>query len=452
MTAAVGLVAVIAWLQWRSPAVPLGVLYVVPMVFAGLVLNRWQVLLFGVLLAAVRSSFLVTDSLAEAAWRFLLGLFAYEAAGLLVVEMVRNRLLLQKHDLEITAQHALLLEAQENLKALAESSPAAIFTLDNQARVLSGNVAAGSLFGVEPGKLAGFSVEETLPVLADALKFAPGSATFRTAAQCQGRRPDGVHFVAQTWFSTYDTLSGRRLAAIAVDVSDEIREREEQNLRQLVANNRIVAAAVSHEIRNICSGISQLYSRIADDQSHENDGNFQALGALVQGLGKIAAFDLQTQTRNTLETVEIVEILDSLRILIAPDWREAGGEVAFGIPRSLPRVFGEGYGILQVLMNLSQNSLRAVQGGAVRRLELSASTFPGGLRLRVADTGPGVAAPENLFEPFRSRHGEAGIGLYVSRAMLRSYGGDLKFVPEANGAVFELELATATTVTKASAQ
>ncbi len=451
MTVAVVLVAAIAWLQWRSPVVPLGVLYVVPMVFAGLVLNRWQILVFGFLLATVRSAFLATDSVAETVGRFLLGWSAYEAAGLLVVEMVRNRLQMQKHGLEITAQNALLLEAQENLKALAESSPAAILTLDNRARVLSGNLAAASLFGVEPGKLVGLSVEECLPVLADALKFAPGSATFRTAAQCQGRRPDGIHFVAQTWFSTYDTLSGRRLAAIAVDVSDEIREREEQNLRHLIANNRIVAAAVSHEIRNICSGISQIYGRIAEARSHEGDGNFQALGALVQGLGKIAAFDLQARTRSTLETVELGEILDSLRIMIAPDWREAGGELRFAIPGPLPRVFGEGYGILQVLMNLSQNSLRAVQGAEVRRLELSAATFPAGLRLRVADTGPGVAVPEELFEPFRSGHGQAGIGLYVSRAMLRSYGGDLKFVPEATGAVFELELATATSMAKATA-
>jgi two-component system sensor kinase FixL len=445
------LFAGVVWLHSQSPVVPLGVLYVFPMLVAALVLNRWQVMLFGLILATVRSAFLAADTSTEAMWRFLLGLLAYWAAGLFVVEMVRNRSLLQKHDQEISAQHALLLEAQENLKTLAESSPAAILTLDHQARVISGNAAASALIGVPPESLHGFSVQDCLPVLADALKFAPGTATFRTAAQCQGRRSDGVRFVAQTWFSTYDSPTGRRLAAIAVDISDEIREREEQNLRQLLANNRIVAAAVSHEIRNICGAIALVYSKISEDGPHGRDANLQALGSLVGGLGKIAAFDLQVRARSAMETVDLGELLDSLRIMIEPDWKEADGLLQFHLTGPLPRVFGEGYGILQVLMNLAQNSLRAVRQVEVRRLEVSVSNAPDCLRLRLADTGPGVAAPAELFEPFRSGHGQTGIGLYVSRAMLRSYGGDLKYEPSDQGAVFVLELATAAGLTKVTA-
>jgi two-component system sensor kinase FixL len=440
---ALGLFIGVAWLHWRFPGVPLGFVYLFPMLPAALVLNRWQVILFGIALAATRSSILAEEAPGDAVLRFLLALIAYWATGLLVIEMSSNRTLRIKHTEEISEQQRLLQQAQADLKTLAESSPAAIFTLDDQSRVVSGNQAASSLLGIEPSDLTGYSTRDSLPVLADALKFAPGSTTFRTAAQCQGIRADGERFVAQTWFSTYDSSFGRRLAAIAVDISDEIREREEQNLRQLLTNNRIVAAAVSHEIRNICSAISLVHSRIRQTAPPEHEEDFTALGSLVEALGRVAAMDLQVRARSAMETVDLVQILDQLRIIIGPDWKEADAVLRLNIPRSLPRVFGESYGILQVLMNLSQNSLRAIDLCEDRSFELSISATPHSLLLCVTDSGSGVANPEGLFEPFRSETGHTGIGLYVSRAILRSYGGDLRYDPQPRGATFVLELAIA---------
>ena len=54
-----------------------------------------------------------------------------------------------------------------------------------------------------------------------------------------------------------------------------------------------------------------------------------------------------------------------------------------------------------------------------------------------------MADPSILFEPFKSETGHTGIGLYISRAILRSYGGDLKYEPSDRGATFLLELALA---------
>ncbi len=434
------LLVAIGSVHWRFQEVPLGVLYVLPMLAAALVLNRWQVILFGVLLAIVRSAFLPSEPLGGTALRFLLGLAAYAATGLFVVEMVRNKTLWLRYHQEISAQEQLVVEAQTDLKMLAESSPAAIFTLDDQARVVSGNQAASALFGVTPEALLGHQAKESLPVLADALKFSPGTPTFRTAAQCQGQRADGERFLAQTWFSTYDTSTGRRLAAIAVDISDEIRDREEQNLRQLLTNNWIVAAAVSHEIRNVCSAIELVYRRLSEAGTPGASSDFETLGSLVKSLGKVATLDLQRRS-TALDTVDLAEILDQLRIIVEPDWKDLGGTLDFAVPRSLPRVLGESYGILQVLMNLSQNSVRACRTVEERAWSVSFSATAESAFLRVADSGPGVADPSVIFEPFRSGSGQPGLGLFLSRAILRSYGGDLKYEPSARGATFVLELA-----------
>jgi C4-dicarboxylate-specific signal transduction histidine kinase len=64
--------------------------------------------------------------------------------------------------------------------------------------------------------------------------------------------------------------------------------------------------------------------------------------------------------------------------------------------------------------------------------------------IRFKDTGPGVAHPETLFRPFQiSADGgpqSFGLGLYISRAILRSYGGSLKYEPQPDGSCFAVEL------------
>ena len=61
-------------------------------------------------------------------------------------------------------------------------------------------------------------------------------------------------------------------------------------------------------------------------------------------------------------------------------------------------------------------------------------------QVRFVDSGPGILEPERLFEPFQSGGDGAGIGLYVSRAVVRSYGGDLRFEPQPAGACFCVEI------------
>ena len=53
--------------------------------------------------------------------------------------------------------------------------------------------------------------------------------------------------------------------------------------------------------------------------------------------------------------------------------------------------------------------------------------------VRFRDTGPGIANPEALFQPFQPGAAATGLGLYISRTVLKSYGGDLRYEPSAHG-------------------
>jgi signal transduction histidine kinase len=404
-------------------------------------LSPVQIVTLAILCSALRSTFDLPAPQLETVLRFVFAFLAYAGSGLFVIALMRNRAATIEHLATIRREQELRHEAEEQLKILVESSPAAIITVDSEGSVLAANNAADRLLVTREGQnLKGKRIGGFLPVLSDALKFEAESPGLRTAAQCQGFRDDGEIFLANLWFSTWKEPGGIRLAAIVVDSSEEMRDREEEALQQSLRANQIAAAAVSHEVRNLCSAISVISANLAESHALEHNEDVQALTSLVKGLQKIASVELQERSGEMLEEVFPQALLDDLRIVIEPQWREIGGTVCWRLARSMPSVFGERHGLLQVFLNLAQNSHRAVQDSSVRQLSISTSVEKDKLILHFEDSGPGVAAPERLFAPFQPGADGAGLGLYVSRAVIRSYGGDLRWEARERGTCFAVEL------------
>jgi two-component system sensor kinase FixL len=79
----------------------------------------------------------------------------------------------------------------------------------------------------------------------------------------------------------------------------------------------------------------------------------------------------------------------------------------------------------------------------VRRLDISASVGEGSVSIRVTDSGPGVGSAEKLFQPFQRGADSTGLGLYISRAFMRSFDGDLRYDPAMPGCSFVIDLVIA---------
>jgi len=315
--------------------------------------------------------------------------------------------------------------------------------LDARGRVLGSNSAAEHLFAIPEGQtLHGRTIDNYLPVLSDALRIENMPEGFRTAAQSQGQRENGEIFLAHTWFSSYAAPEGTRLAAIVVDSSEEMRDREEQNLRQLLKSNKIAAAVVSHELRNLCGAISLLCAQLNEKHSLESDEDFQGLTSLVNGLEKIAMLELQSRSDDSpdVEPVPLREVLDNLRIVIESEWREIDGDMRWRLPAVMPSVVADPSGLLQAFLNLAKNSHRAVQKTSRRELQIEVVVKSNRVSVVFEDSGSGVSTPEHLFQPFQPGADGSGLGLYISRAVVRSYGGDLRFEPGTTGSRFIVEL------------
>ena len=436
------LLALVALADWSvGNSVSLSVLYILPMMLGAVVLRPWETAGLALLCAFLRACFDVPASHAEIVLRFAFASLAYFSSGLFVTALVRNRELVVESLAKVQHEEELRREAEEQLALLVESSPAGILTLDQTGTVLAANRAANTLFAIPDGQtLQGRSINAYLPLLSDALRVEIGPEAFRTAAQCQGHRQSGEIFLAHTWFSSYTAHEGLRLAAIIVDSSEEMRDREEQNFHQLVRYNRIAAAAISHEVRNMCGAISLACSNLREKRGLAMDEDYIGLANLVRGLERLSSFELQSRASETIEEVSLQAVLDNLRIMIEPDWREIGAVVEWQVPRNVPNVAGQSNGLLQAFLNLAQNSHRAVQEMPSRELRIAVSAKSRTALVSFEDSGPGIAAPERLFQPFQSGADGTGLGLYISRAIVRSYGGDLRFESRPQGSCFVVEL------------
>jgi len=114
--------------------------------------------------------------------------------------------------------------------------------------------------------------------------------------------------------------------------------------------------------------------------------------------------------------------------------------VQWDIQESLPLVWADRYGLIQVFLNLAKNSRRAMASTGTKRLRIAAREEKGTVTIRFEDTGTGIASPENLFRPFQRGAESSGLGLYVSRAIMRSFGGELCYEPRSEGCCFAVLL------------
>lgn len=438
------MIALIALIDAHVTAqIPLGFLYLAPMLVAGASFGRVEVSLVAALCAWLAEAY------DDFSWgpntglpRDLLYLAAFLCMGLFMHEITRSRKLAVRHMRELEREMTARRDAEEQLKVLVDSSPAAILTTSSDGSVLLANDAASRIFGLEPGQLPGLSIRDYLPSLVNVAASDSTRQAFRTAMQCRGRRADGEVFQADVWFSTYVTSAGPRLAALVLDTSEDLRTHEEASFHQMVASSRIMVAAVSHEVRNVCGAIGLVHENLSRSGKLRENKDFETLGTLVLALKQIAAMDLR-QIASHAGGIEVPGLLDELRIVIESGMRDNGVSTQWEVEDKLPAVWADRQSLMQVFLNLAKNSERALEDQERKELTVSARREGAGVAIRFRDTGCGVAHPERLFRPFQEEAHSTGLGLYLSRAFMRSFKGDLRYEPESEGSTFVVELSAA---------
>jgi PAS domain S-box-containing protein len=444
------IVALISVADWRlSAEVPLGFLYLFPIILVSRILKRHEIIFLALLCMALSELFdnyhwTLTSGLP----RDMLYFAAFAGIGSFVYEVQQSRQSAALHLRQLEAEMAVRRGLEEQLEHLIETSPVAIVSADGDGRILLANEAAHRLFTTTAKQIEGSSIGRLLPSFNSIPRHREIDATngnrgFRTIMQCKGRRHDGTIFIADVWFSTYETALGPRISAMIVDSSEDFRDREEEGLHQLLSGSRIVATAISHEIRNVCGAIAMVHQNLVrcDDMHHNRD--FEALGTLVLALEKIASMELR-HSPEVAVSVQLNTFLEELRIVVEPALLEADIEVQWEIPDALPAVWADRHSLMQVFLNLVRNSAQALVDTSAPRLTLHVSQSTQAVLIAVSDNGEGVAQPELLFRPFQANSKGTGLGLCIARALMRTLHGDLNYQPSSSGATFVVTLTRST--------
>jgi PAS domain S-box-containing protein len=435
------LIACIAWADALLPTMSIAFLYLIPILMSAAALGSLQIVGLAVLCSFLRE---VVDPLAWTAGateRLLTTGAGYAMTGFFIVSLSQRRRLLNQHLLDLQTEVRRRQDAESQVRILIETSPLAILTIDQSGRVLLANQSARDLFDFGENALAGAAVEPYLPILPRMLHSSRGGGNMRTNVECKARRHGGEVFFANVWLSTYETSAGPSLAAVIWDASENLRDREGSGLDSMLATSRVLIGAISHEIRNLAAAATSSYAALAQLDGVSPSDQYEALGSLLRALENIAASGLRMAAQREPAVADLGTVLDEARIVIDSALREAGFQVNWKIASNLPMVQGDQHSLLQVFVNLARNIQQHGAEWPRREVWISASLESDLVAVRFLDSGPGVTHPEELFRPFQPGSRSCGLGLYISRAILRSHGGNLRYDrPTGAGACFTVEL------------
>lgn len=254
-----------------------------------------------------------------------------------------------------------------------------------------------------------------------------------------------------------------RFCVMAEDVT-ELRTLESQIVHaERLAALGTLAASVGHEIRNPASYIllmlDSALAKTRDPSGVLSEARIEEIRELLrvasEGVSRIAKLvgELQRLAQPEPEGPSSCDVntvvSDALRLAQSDLAAAATIEVSLG---ALPRARGSDLRLAQVMLNLLRNAALAVEKTPSPRIAVSTSaSASGGARVEVRDNGSGVdpAVRKRLFEPFtttRERGQGSGLGLFVSRRIVQSFGGTLDLTDAPDGgtiAVIELPAARA---------
>ena len=227
--------------------------------------------------------------------------------------------------------------------------------------------------------------------------------------------------------------------------------------QELVQANRLailgqVAAGVAHEINQPVATIRAYAdnARVFLDRKQTSPAveNLGAIAALTERIGTITE-ELKAfarKGRTAAEPVELRGVIEGAVVLLRSRFAGRLEALDIALPPPSLKVMGNRVRLEQVLINLFQNALEALEGRDDAKVRVSVEESMEGVTVSVSDNGPGIP-PEilkSLFTPFNtSKEKGLGLGLVISKDIVADYGGRVEVASGDSGTRFTIHLSKA---------
>jgi signal transduction histidine kinase len=207
-----------------------------------------------------------------------------------------------------------------------------------------------------------------------------------------------------------------------------------------------LAAEIAHEIRNPLMVVRLLFDSLK--LSEENDYNKakdltvirEKLNHLEQIAGRILEFGKSRESFRKVTRVQ--EILEDAVLLVRLKLEQSQVNLSWNDHFQDEKVFVDKGQIQQVLLNLILNALEVMPNGG--ELFIDSEFVEGRANIYVRDQGQGITEElrEKIFESFLTgRKDGTGLGLTISKRIMRAHDGDLELVETGvGGTTFKISL------------
>ncbi|HEX9818419.1 MAG TPA: ATP-binding protein [Methylomirabilota bacterium] len=360
---------------------------------------------------------------------------------------------------------AALHKSEALAQAVLESASDAIILIDAGGRITVVNPTAERMFGYDRGDLLGQSLEILLPERLRGVHAGHRTGYFATprarpmgiGLDLAGLRKDGTEFPVEISLSHVEAPDGVLAMAFITDITERKRaEAQLQRQREVLYQNEKLAAlgtlsaGIAHEMNNplgIMTTRIEVMLLEAEEQHLPAQllEDLQVLHRAGQRVARIAASlrSFARQSAGEPSPIDLNAIVDEALLLMKKPLGADNVRVLASLDRALPPLFGDPNALHQVLMNLLTNAREAMPEGGEIRIESAPADREGWIRLRVADTGPGIPAEEisKIFDPFyTTKRTGTGLGLSVTYGIIQEHGGTIDVKSRAGaGTTFTLD-------------
>ena len=209
-----------------------------------------------------------------------------------------------------------------------------------------------------------------------------------------------------------------------------------------------IAASLAHEIGTPLNAISGHLRLLA--RNHPHDTNTQRRVAIINSqldsvVKSVKGLLARTQRpRPALQRLDLNELVEELIWLVHPTLEALDIAVIIHLDHYLPLIWGSHDGLLQLFLNLTNNSTEAMPSGGRIEITTRFDRLARSAELLFRDSGSGIdpSAMEHLFEPmWTTKEAGSGFGLAIAHQIAIEHGGKIEAIAdERQGAAFRLTL------------